>query len=170
MAKYILKLFLATKDVQLVQKYKNAIAKHNLTKKYPNAGFDLYLPHKVKSNPKTQFINLEIITAMYKQYTFGYNDIYCTKLDPISYYLYPRSSLSKTVFRLANSVGVIDSGYRGELTIALDSREEGESQQYDRLLQITHPSLKAFKVELVDSKEKLGETERGKGGFGSSGK
>jgi dUTPase len=32
-----------------------------------------------------------------------------------SYYLYPRSSLSKTSFQLANSVGVIDAGYRGNL-------------------------------------------------------
>ena len=31
------------------------------------------------------------------------------------YYMYPRSSLSKTKLRLANSVGIIDSGYRGNL-------------------------------------------------------
>ena len=36
----------------------------------------------------------------------------------IGYYLYPRSSISKTPLILANSVGIIDSGYRGNIKAA----------------------------------------------------
>ena len=97
--------------------------------------------------------------------------------------MYPRSSLSKTQLRLANSVGIIDSGYRGHLmgmfdVVNIDSSElshnkEGDyfGKEYDRYLQICAPGLVPIIVEIVNSKEDLGEeTERGDGGFGSTGR
>ena len=39
----------------------------------------------------------------------------------VSYYLYPRSSIYKTPLRMANSVGIIDAGYRGEIMAAVDN-------------------------------------------------
>ena len=39
--------------------------------------------------------------------------IACENLDNKAYYLFPRSSISKTPLRLANSIGLIDGGYRG---------------------------------------------------------
>jgi hypothetical protein len=97
------------------------------------------------------------------------------------YYMYPRSSLSKTMLRLANSVGIIDAGYRGHLIGMFDViNNEGNSQYsevcyngniYDRYLQICAPGLLPIIVEIVKNKEDLGEeTERGEGGFGSTGK
>ena len=96
---------------------------------------------------------------------------------PCGYYLYPRSSISKTKMRMANSVGIIDSGYRGELIAAVDTigvygSEEtlGTIQKYDRYFQICAPNLSPFAVRIVTSEAELGQTERGSGGFGSTGK
>lgn len=92
---------------------------------------------------------------------------------PCGYYMYPRSSLSKTPLRLANSVGIIDSGYRGHLIGMFDSirekEEEYEVPEYTRLLQVCAPNLMPILVNIVDSEEQLGEkTKRGGGGFGST--
>ena len=47
--------------------------------------------------------------------------IACENLDNKAYYLFPRSSISKTPLRLANSIGLIDGGYRGELIGMVDN-------------------------------------------------
>ena len=47
--------------------------------------------------------------------------IACENLDNKAYYLFPRSSISKTPLRLANSIGLIDGGYRGELVGMVDT-------------------------------------------------
>ena len=47
--------------------------------------------------------------------------IACENLDNKAYYLFPRSSISKTPLRLANSIGLIDGGYRGELVGMVDN-------------------------------------------------
>jgi dUTP pyrophosphatase len=105
--------------------------------------------------------------------------------------MYPRSSLSKTKLRLANSVGIIDSGYRGNLigmfdvvnmddeaqTQSISHQKKEEYKDYDfcakvndRLVQICAPGLVPIYVEIVNSIDELGsETERGVGGFGSTG-
>lgn len=89
------------------------------------------------------------------------------------YYMYPRSSLSKTKLRLANSVGIIDSGYRGNLIGAFDCKTQNEEYKvlkHDRLVQICAPDLRPIVVQIVDSEDELGEkTGRGGGGFGSTG-
>ena len=74
------------------------------SKQFPSdVGFDLYLPTDVTIHPgETEFINLGI-RAEYQ------SDIDGTYYG---YQLYPRSSISKTKIRLANSVGIIDSNYR----------------------------------------------------------
>jgi dUTP pyrophosphatase len=87
--------------------------------------------------------------------------------------VFPRSSIRKTHLHLSNSVGVIDSGYRGEIQAtfkkvqgisnnALDNYKVG-----DRIMQIMiipHPPIQFEEVE------ELNNTERGEGGFGSTGK
>jgi dUTPase len=96
------------------------------------------------------------------------------------YYLYPRSSIVKTSLRLANSVGIIDSGYRGELIAVVDKHDSSndwktvlkrDCKQYDRLFQICSGDLSPFLVEIVENENDLGLiTERGCGGFGSTGR
>ena len=89
---------------------------------------------------------------------------------PTGYYAYPRSSVSKTPLRLANSVGIIDSGYRGNLMGAFDCHlpagEKYTANSGVRLVQICAPDLMPFLVKVVD---KLDDTTRGAGGFGSTG-
>ena len=79
--------------------------------------------------------------------------------------LFPRSSVYKTEQRLANSVGVIDSGYRGEIMLKY-SRSMKEYKVGDRIGQII--ILPYPQVEFEEVKE-LSETSRGSDGFGSTG-
>ena len=95
------------------------------------------------------------------------------KERPIPFKLYPRSSMgSKTPLRLANSVGVVDSGYRGHLMACIDCHGEENYliSEYDRLLQIVAFSGRPIFVKLVEHYNDLDVTIRGKGGFGSTGK
>tara|TARA_B100001250_G_scaffold406968_1_gene426937 strand:+ start:3444 stop:3938 length:495 start_codon:yes stop_codon:yes gene_type:complete len=89
-------------------------------------------------------------------------------LCPTAFYMYPRSSISNTPLRLANSVGVIDAGYRGELLAKVDnmSGEVYNVPKGRRLFQVCMPDLLPFRVEIVAS---LDITSRGDGAFGSTG-
>lgn len=91
------------------------------------------------------------------------------KKKGLSFYMYPRSSIVKTPLRLANSVGIIDRDYRGNLMGCFDniSSEDYTIKAGTRLLQICGPTLDPITFELVDE---LSETSRGSGGFGSTGK
>lgn len=85
--------------------------------------------------------------------------------------VFPRSSISKTSHTLSNSVGVIDSGYRGEIKLRMRYEEGREDLEYNfgdkvgQLVIIPHPTV-SFQV--VDKKD-LSDTTRGTGGFGSTG-
>ena len=84
--------------------------------------------------------------------------------------VFPRSSIRKTGLQLSNSVGVIDSGYRGELqatfkkTNGLDSLAYKVGDRIAQIMIIPHPPIE------FDEVAELSDTERGDGGFGSTGK
>jgi dUTP pyrophosphatase len=87
--------------------------------------------------------------------------------------IFPRSSIRKTNLQLSNSVGVVDSGYRGEIQATfnkiqgIDNVERDTYKVGDKICQlmiIPHPH-----VDFVEVNE-LTNTERGEGGFGSTGK
>jgi dUTP pyrophosphatase len=85
------------------------------------------------------------------------------------YYIYPRSSLSKTPLRLANSVGIIDAGYRGPLIAALDILHVNHSvRKGDRLVQVCAPDLSPINVGIRPLGELPPDTERGSRGFGTA--
>jgi len=86
--------------------------------------------------------------------------------------LFPRSSTSKTDLRLANCVGVVDSGYRGEISFRykfdkdsffakLKRFEDGD--RVGQLVIMPYPQ-----IEMEESDE-LSDTERGEGSYGSTG-
>lgn len=139
------------------------------SKKCPDAGFDLFTPNEqLIMGLTTDKIDLEVNCAMFQHSYRNYNG----EPQPVSYYLYPRSSTgTKTALRLANSVGIIDSGYRGNIMAVFDNiRAEHELiPQWSRLVQICSPTLEPFMVSIVDDKSELGETTRGSNGFGSTG-
>ena len=83
--------------------------------------------------------------------------------------LFPRSSMgAKHDLGLANDVGVIDAGYRGEIKVALQNR--GRVSQLvragDRIAQLVIVPIMTPRFKIVES---LGTTKRGEGGFGSTG-
>jgi dUTPase len=190
----VLKVFVDSKDNELTNKYISYAENHNTkllnSSQHIDAGFDLFAPGKESNDLNTWE---DVLTF----YGTGYdNDISpVNKLDMkiccsarmyldtgknfnTGYYMYPRSSLSKTQLRLSNSTGIIDSGYRGHLTGMFDvvntlpyTNNIFYGKKFDRYLQICAPGLVPIVVEIVNNKEELGEeTERGSGGFGSTGR
>ena len=185
----VLKLFVDSNDNELKSKYFNSVISHNNkvfnNNTYIDAGFDLFSPSNDNfinffgpGHPTINPVNkldLNVICSA-KIYTDT------GKSFNTGYYMYPRSSISKTQLRLANSTGVIDAGYRGHLIGMFDvvninpnnaSNKNCDfiGEKFDRYLQICAPGLVPILVELVNSIEDLGEeTERGIGGFGSTGK
>jgi dUTP pyrophosphatase len=83
--------------------------------------------------------------------------------------VFPRSSIRNQELMLSNSVGVIDSGYRGEIqatfkkTNGLDSLKYKVGERGAQIVIMPYPN-----IELIEFKD-LGNTERGSGGFGSTG-
>lgn len=87
--------------------------------------------------------------------------------------LFPRSSVSKTDLSLANCVGVIDSGYRGEITFRYKFKKDAyfaavkrflEGERIGQLLILPYPEIELQEIE------ELAESERGVGAYGSTGK
>ena len=95
--------------------------------------------------------------------------IACENLDNKAYYLFPRSSISKTPLRLANSIGLIDGGYRGELIGMVDNiyDKDFRIKRGERYFQLVAVDSSPIDFELV---EELSESSRGEGGFGSTGR
>ena len=89
---------------------------------------------------------------------------------PVHYWLLPRSSIYKTGHMMANSVGVIDSSYRGVLKAPVVRTQEFDAVGFkrgERYFQIVAPDMGPILV--VRSVGSLPETGRGAGGFGSTG-
>ena len=70
--------------------------------------------------------------------------------------------------RLSNSVGIIDSGYRGELGVLFDNTSDNPAsiKQGDRIAQLLVMPSYRFQPKVVDI---LASSDRGEGGFGSTG-
>jgi len=158
MSTYVLKIKVL--GDALKAKYQAKINSMDFSATHQDSGFDLFCPNDIKCQGRSIInkVGLGVACAMERD---G---------KPCAYYLYPRSSISKTGLRLSNSVGIIDSGYRGELTAVVDNVYESvyDIETGVRLFQICTPDLSPFsRVELVDE---LDETSRGAGGFGSTGK
>ena len=83
--------------------------------------------------------------------------------------LFPRSSIRKYGLDLTNCVGVIDSGYRGEIMLTFRPQFEGSGKVYDIGDKICQLIIMPYPIiEPVEATE-LSETERGENGHGSSG-
>lgn len=120
-----------------------------------DAGLDLYTIEALRVEPgETKLIE------------FG---ISCQPVGGKAYFLIPRSSMSKTPLRMANSIGLIDGGYRGQIMAAVDNIKDEAfvAEAGTRLFQLIFPDCSPISYELV---EELSETTRGSGGFGSTGK
>ena len=120
-----------------------------------DAGLDLYvLEEQVFSPGETKLIKLGVS---------------CEPEDGKAYFLLARSSISKTPLRLANSIGLIDGGYRGEIMAPCDNIKDFEYtvEKGQRLFQLVAADCSAISYTI---EEELSDTSRGDGGFGSTGK
>jgi len=161
----IMELMMFIDNDNLRNEYITTAENHNKNifyNSFPDAGFDLFTPEEsICSNTDVNKISFDVkcharmICDGGRSYNTGF-------------YMYPRSSLSKTSLRLANSVGIIDSGYRGDLIGAFDcALPTYVVNKHTRLVQICAPGLVPVYVHIVND---LGiSTVRGTGGFGSTG-
>lgn len=93
--------------------------------------------------------------------------------------IFPRSSISRKSLSLSNCVGVIDSGYRGEITFKFKklydysygsglvhnvSSEYNVGERIGQMIIIPYPKV------VIEESDSLSESERGEGGYGSTGK
>ena len=204
---YILKMFImkqstcaktpTSKYEELVKMYEDKVELHNkkvYDSPYPDSGFDLFIPFDYSEHdngytdnrlspvtfraPLGVKCSMSHFNPLYKKSSSS-SSVASSSASASGYYLYPRSSIVKTPFRLSNSVGIIDSGYRGEIMAVVDNIDSVSNDTgvclnrymppMSRMFQICSPTLQPFMVQIVDSEEKLGLTERGSGGFGSTG-
>jgi dUTPase len=164
----------------------------DITRDNTNAGFDLFVVKEEQCEAgKVSLLDLGCKARMVK--CFGGNE------EEVHYWLAPRSSIWKSGVTQANSLGIIDRSYRGPLMGAVvpiyqpkgywaqitagdgpktgsyiwknvDSRDTGSPviEVGQRLFQILAPDMGWIKeVKIVET---LNQTQRGEGGFGSSGR
>lgn len=176
-------LFLYTENEELKAKYKEFEAAQVFNSMEYNSGFDLYTPKNytwadIATKRRVDLeVKCKMVTVMPRENnttSSGEADKYYGYMS--GYYLYPRSSMSKSPLRLANSVGIIDSGYRGNIMAAVDVCLPPAApvnaicvQKMERLVQLCAPDLRRIFLVVVDSLEELNggvATERGSRGFG----
>ena len=134
-----------------------------------NAGFDVFSSDNVHVEQTPQFIPFGIVARLLKVQPMpgGESNDYL-KTDS-HFWLMPRSSIYKTGLMMGNSTGVIDKSYRGELKAPVWSMTaNSQVTRGDRLFQIVAPDMGWIRnIVLVSS---MPGTDRGAGGFGSTGK
>jgi dUTP pyrophosphatase len=161
---YILKIKADTPE--LAEKYKNHSHFHP-----GDSGIDLFV-HSVIDQGDQVVIDFGIQCEMVREKTivnlFG-ERFKKVQTKNVSYMLFPRSSIVKTPYRMANSIGLIDAAYRGNIKAVVDNKQPSVLPQIgERLFQLVAPNLSSIdKIEVVES---LSQTSRGEGGFGSTGK
>ena len=152
-------LHIYTANPQIKVMLYEQILKH----RYTDSGFDIPMLPIVLNAVEQITFNLEIHIAATD-----------SQRKPLPCILLPRSSISSTPFRLANSIGLIDAGYRGEVKAKVDVMyfaENYEITEKTRIFQLCqHSCLPWEKIVLVDSFGDLPVAldNRGSGGFGST--
>lgn len=142
-----------TTDVKLKKLHPNAVIP--TYSKTGDAGMDLTITEVIKNT--TEDVSYGFGIAM--EIPVGFVGL-----------VFPRSSIRKTDLLLTNSVGVIDSGYRGEIQATFKKTQGDSSVIYEvgergaQIIILPYP-----KINFINS-DNLSETERGEGGFGSTGK
>ena len=146
----------------LLLKVKNTVMEFYSTQiQDENIGYDLYFEK-----------DFEIPSQSKQILTFG---IQCEVKDEhqqnVAYFLVPRFSISKTNLLMVNSIGVIDASYRGEIMAVVynygpTSHWVKRGERLFQLIPINH-GMPFTSVQWVET---LSSTQRGTGGFGSTGK
>lgn len=139
--------------------------------KYSKTRLDAIAPSKTRASDSGYDL-----TVLEKVKSFGEVGLYDTgiKVTPnfgLYFDLVPRSSIIKTGYMLANSVGIIDRTYLGNIMVPLIKIDKNapDLELPNKIVQlIPRPIIHVEFEELPE--EELGATSRGSGGFGSTGK
>lgn len=124
------------------------------TKAHPSdAGFDLYAS-RVERNDLGQIV--------------CHTDIAIEIPDGCVGLVFPRSSICRTSLTMTNCVGVVDSGYRGEITSVF--RQHGYMLPYTAGERFAQLIIMHYPDVLLEEADSLSDSERGADGYGSSGK
>ena len=147
----LLKIRISDCSKEIQEKY----IRQSLERDASDAGFDLFMPdnHVVRKVTTSHQINHHV------QIEFSKDG------RPSHVLMIPRSSMSKTTLRLANSIGLIDSGYRGDLKAFVDNLGGDKAIEVGTSL---FQLIVGENCEVQIVKE-LTKTQRGSGGFGSTG-
>ncbi|MBT4526896.1 MAG: dUTP pyrophosphatase [Deltaproteobacteria bacterium] len=132
------------------------------------------MPIPKKAHLDDSGLDLSLIKVIQKRDNIFFFDTGISVEPPTGYYteLVPRSSIYKQDFIMANSVGIIDQGYRGLIMMPMryvgkgNGLSEAENLIGERVGQLILKQLVPFQIEICDD---LSKTQRGEGGFGSSG-
>jgi dUTPase len=146
-------LFVTTDNEDVRQMLENQIRNRRPT----DSGFDVPMLQESVGGVSLHTFNLHIKVAAMKHNV------------PVPCLLVPRSSISGTPFRLANSIGLIDSGYRGEVKAKVDVLTNGVVENGSRLFQICSHDFMPWDTVLIVNELPAAQDNRGEGGFGSTG-
>lgn len=152
-----MKFLLECKNNEVKEMYSNHGTYHK-----GDSGLDLFIINDtVIEGGETKLIGLGIKCQLESRNWYGKKSYY-------SYLMFPRSSISKSPLRLANSVGLIDQEYKGELITALHntSKTPFTLKKGERYVQLARSDLGEINFKVVDN---LRDTTRNTG-FGSTGK
>lgn len=156
-------LFIAPTNNEFAELYKSAADAYNRTPMdQRNAGFDLY----------SDLTDTERVSEHCVLVNQGCRAVVMDGNKTIrAYWLVPRSSICKTAWRVANSLGLIDATYRGVLKAALTDigSEPATIAPHQRLMQLATPDLLPWESVIIVDELPTPQTLRGEGGFGSTG-
>lgn len=160
-----MKTFLLQVEDQNKELYENHGTYHE-----GDSGLDLFIVEDVIINPgETKLVDLGV-KCQCRSFSYSPKDWFQGKFYKYwSFLLMPRSSISKTPLLMRNSIGLIDSGYLGNLKCPLynTSNEPVQLKRGERYVQLVNCDLSEVKLKLVDT---LRSTLRADGGFGSTGR
>lgn len=126
---------------------------------HPNdAGFDLRIAEDVRLSPGQDAI---VGTGVHMAIPTGHTGIVSL-----------RSRMTKLDIEMPSGIGVIDSDYRGEIKVSLKNGDDSltvELKRAERVAQLLVVPIELPTLDFVADKQQLGATERGSGGFGSTG-
>lgn len=174
----VMKLWVDPTIPGLREWYQEHIRQHNHqveNDSLPNSGFDVCIAHTMAVPPGMATTHMAKLGIKAEMSTMDQNPLSSDhsrrENTPTAYWLLPRSSLSKTPLMQSNHLGLIDMGYRGEIMAPLRNLSETSYtiESETRLFQLCHPNAYPITVVMVDKAEELSSSERGEGGFGSTG-
>lgn len=133
-----------------------------------DAGLDLFILDDLTIGPgETVLVDLGVKCQCVSYSKCPWDWIRGKKYKYHSYFLFPRSSISKTPLSMKNSIGLIDKSYTGSIKAPLfnTSNEPFTIKRGQRYVQLVNADLSGVKFDLVTS---LRQTLRADGGFGST--